>query len=821
MNTEHEALNAVFGDIPQTIHPNPGYFGGDEFLTPKIHMNTTNLSAIKCYKLLRDLGVKNNKFMLTIYDEALMYINPFSENLSPEMQHRVHAEIVRNYWYFLREIVRINVPGGTTHFGFQRGNLAISWLLLNNINTYLELPRQMTKTGTIAAYMAYNFGFRSINAKASMLSKDPESVKDNLSNIKNLLKNLPPYLQMLDEKVDRINAEYIKSMTTGNTIQTRNPPGNEQVAINKGRGSSEPVQWYDEMPFIRFIPTIVLNSAPSWATAANFAKENGAPFCRVFSSTPGILGTLEGDFVYDTFLPQCCRFDERLFYDQPSAQAVQEHVTKESKNDFVYVKFNYKQLGKGQDYFEKQCRYLQNDRDAIEREVLLKWSRRAMDSPFTKEQLDRASKSVKTPIGSITIQGRYVLKFFKKPDFNKRYVMSVDCSGMLDTDYSSLTVTDPQTFEPIATLRSNARDNLSNTRSFSRAIEEIALKVFKNALIVIEKNNMGIAIIDSILDDCPELCNRMYSSELEPNSQGKNNDYISGATNSDANVLRYDNKVIVYGFNTTQPRRAQMFSEILGVVINELYDCINDEDIFAELNGIVRKNGRLDHKNGKHDDMLFSWLIGLWVLCYSKILTTKYDFPIGYVRPMSIVDHSDEVLTERDFETKNDTIEKIGNMVVNSFQQQNMFTTPQVQVKPFDDSIITPDNQRFRGEDNYNFNNSSIAEIGEVIFGDTESLLGDDNYSMEDTPYIDTESPVEDMMHYANSLNKVDKEAFLRDQRTKMDNEIMEAKTYRQKNIEKARNAKERKRLERILENNREEISSGNIDVLIDNFFGN
>ena len=53
MNTEHEALNTVFGDAPQTI-PNPGYFGGEEFLTPKIHMNTTNLSAIKCYKLIDD-----------------------------------------------------------------------------------------------------------------------------------------------------------------------------------------------------------------------------------------------------------------------------------------------------------------------------------------------------------------------------------------------------------------------------------------------------------------------------------------------------------------------------------------------------------------------------------------------------------------------------------------------------------------------------------------------------------------------------------------------------------------------------------------------
>src|SRR5574344_1532858 len=98
------------------------------YLTPHIHYNTKNISAVKTAYILSQLGVKNNKFILTLYDQGLANVDPYSENLSQEIQHRIHAEIVRNYWYFLREIVRIDVPGGKTRFDFQRGNTAISWL---------------------------------------------------------------------------------------------------------------------------------------------------------------------------------------------------------------------------------------------------------------------------------------------------------------------------------------------------------------------------------------------------------------------------------------------------------------------------------------------------------------------------------------------------------------------------------------------------------------------------------------------------------------------------------------------------------------------
>lgn len=805
---------------------NGEYWGEQRSLTPSIHYQTTNVSAIKVHKLLRDLGVKNNKFMLTLYDTGLAHINPFSKNLSEEWKRRIHAEVCRNFWYYLREIVRINVPGGTTKFLFHRGNVAVEWLLLNNVNTYLELPRQNQKTGSVAAFMSWIYGFKTINSKSSMMSKDPESVKDNLNSIRKILENLPPYLQVLDPKKDHLNKESFQSSSSGNVIQTRSPPGNEDGAMNKGRGSSEPVQWNDEMPFINFIKTITLNSAPSWKTAADFAKANGSPYVRIFSSTPGILGTPEGDFVFNEFLPQCVRFDERLFYDQPSVESLKAFIHDESRNDFVYVKFTYKQLGKGEDYFQEQCRALMNDMDAIQREVLLKWSMRSVDSPFTKEQLDRAMKSVKTPIGSIIVQNRYVLKFFKKPDFSKRYVISVDCSGMLDTDYSSLTVTDPQTFEPIATLRSNARDSYSNTSTFGKAIADIALNIFKNALIVIEKNNMGIAIIDNILEYYPQLTDRLYSSRLEPNTEGMNNEFTVADTNGDANVNRYSDKVIVYGFDTNNARRSQMFSEILGIIINELYDCINDNDIFIELNGIVRRKGRLDHRNGKHDDMLFSWLIGLWVLCYSKILTTKYDYPIGYVRPMSILDTPQRQLKESDFDQPHG-IEKMSDMVIAEFQRKNQFKIAgQTSYSDIGSGKpLTADTMNSREQSTFNMNTASISDIGDMIFGQSGSLLQSDQSFMDDEPVIDTSSEIVDNYQKAKGMNKAEREEFQRQQASILDSQILHAKNTRSRNLEKARNVKERNQLAEIIKEHPTYLADQqmgmniNVDRLVDSFF--
>jgi hypothetical protein len=753
--------------------------------------------------------------MLILYDAELQYINPFDLNLSPEFQHRVHAEIVRNYWYFLREIVRIDVPGGTTSFEFNRGNLALSWLIHNNINSYTEIPRQTFKTGTISTRIAYVWAFGSRNSKCSFLANTPETVKGNLERVKIVLRNLPWYLQMLNERKDTSNKESLVSATTNNLIVVRNPPSNEQQAMNKGRGSTEETQWMDEVPHTKHIKTIILNSASSWGKARTFAAGNNVPYARIFSSTPGILGTESGDYIYSDMLPQCVPFDEKLFYDQPDLASLNQLVTDQSKNDVVYIRFTYKQLGFGEEYLARQYRDLQNDKESIEREVLLKWARRSNDSPFTVEQLNRVYNHLKAPIGTITIRNTYVLKFYEIPITDKKYVISVDCSGMLENDYSSVTITDPQTFAVVATLRSNARTAYSNTTSFTYALVDI-MRMFMHAILIIEKNNMGIAIIDSVMTLAPDLVDRMYSSDLEPNQKAINSG--NGYIGSDNINLRKDFKrTMVYGFDTNQARRNQMFSELLGIIINELYDVIRDHDIYIELNNIIRNNkGRLDHRQGKHDDLLFSYLIGLWVLCYSKILNERYDYPFGYIRPMSLVDdntkrieEADTIDSDIDISEEAIKIYKANSIPPNNILQQISFTfeKPNIDTRESrEDSIDTPGR------------NMSYADIADVIFGSDESLIDlTETNTMDDVEFDD--NVAEDMHQKMSAMNMSERESFKQKQFEEFDKTVMTAKMTKAQSLEKARNVRKQKILkERLGKAMPEGMSDETLDSIIDAF---
>jgi hypothetical protein len=769
------------------------------------HYNTNNTSALKMYHILKQLGVKNCKFMLAIYDTDLMQVNPFDPALSPELQRRIHAEIVRNYWYYVREIVRINVTGGTSPFIFNRGNLALTWLLLKNINCYIELPRQTTKTGTVCARLAYIWAFGGINSKIALYCKDEPSIKDNLDRIKQVLNNFPPYLQMFNTKRDADNKEYIYSKASNNRITTVSAPMSEEQAYNRSRGSTEEIQWIDETAHLKFVNIIILNSGFSWQKARDFAKLNKVPYGRIFTSTPGILGTDKGDYIYYKFLPQCIKFDERLFYDQESLDSLKALILKESRNDFVYIRFTYKQLGMGRAYLEQQYRETINDIETIAREVLLLWARKSNDSPFTKEQLDKVFFCLKEPIGSLIIRNTYTLKLYKKPQPKKPYVISVDCSGMLNNDYASIAIIDPVTFELVATLRSNARSALSNTAIFTWAIIDIARDIYRESLIVIEKNNMGIAIVDNIVSLAPELTSRLYSSKLEPATRVKTKESLF--SNLISNVA-YDAKVVTFGFDTTMARRTQMFSEILGIVITELYDVVNDPDIFDELNNIIRnKQGRLEHRVGKHDDLLFAYLIGLWVLCYSRILEERYGFPFGYRRPMSIIEQDVAPDREETLKKREDMMDSLVDSALAIYSAN--YREPTNLVKP--DNLVKEEPILDR--------NPSIADIGKLIFSDTESAIDMMDEVTEEFA-IDT-NPIDDIAHKLHKMNEADRLQFKQQQHFETSSYIQHLKQHTDQPFELAKNKKLKKELLRkkfITSEGKEGISESFLDSIITSY---
>lgn len=107
-----------------------------------IDRTTKNKSFLDISNYLKAIGIKNNSFMLTIVDPDLIGVNPHDANLSPFYKQKVLRECMVNYWYYLREVVRINDQGGTAvPFKLTRGNLAVNFCMALNLNIFQELPR--------------------------------------------------------------------------------------------------------------------------------------------------------------------------------------------------------------------------------------------------------------------------------------------------------------------------------------------------------------------------------------------------------------------------------------------------------------------------------------------------------------------------------------------------------------------------------------------------------------------------------------------------------------------------------------------------------
>lgn len=182
------------------------------------HITTNNISFIKMHKVLKSLGIENNKFFLALYDKSLENVDPFDPNLSLETQGRIIREIKRNYWYFIREVVRIVVPGGSKPYELHRGNLALGWCVTNNLNAIEILPRQNGKSiGAVAFYLwLYNFG--TTNSEILFMNKKYNDSQLNLRRLKEMRDELPDYLKLFNPRIDTNNTTNIASGTTNNKV---------------------------------------------------------------------------------------------------------------------------------------------------------------------------------------------------------------------------------------------------------------------------------------------------------------------------------------------------------------------------------------------------------------------------------------------------------------------------------------------------------------------------------------------------------------------------------------------------------------------------
>lgn len=203
-------------------------------------VKTKNISFLKMSKYLRDHNVKNNKFMLTLYDESIQGLDPRSASLTAEQQVRIYRETCRNLWYFLREVIHVPADGAEVPYIANIGNLTFSYLRSMNRNIIMILPRQSGKTlGTIAVDVWTNC-FVTSNANEVYLNKGKSDAIKNLKLFKDIKDLLPQWMKdifICDYKNDIDNQESKLIFKRNNTLKVVAPGSDPDAADKQGRRS--------------------------------------------------------------------------------------------------------------------------------------------------------------------------------------------------------------------------------------------------------------------------------------------------------------------------------------------------------------------------------------------------------------------------------------------------------------------------------------------------------------------------------------------------------------------------------------------------------
>lgn len=602
-------------------------------------MSTSNKSFINMHYYLKSIGIKNNKFMLSLFDPDLAGVDPYDPSLSLTMKMKITREIQRNYWYFLREVVRVTANGNPRGIRYElnRGNLAFNFCSMYNMNIFFEMPRQVGKTMAAIVRYLYVYNFASANSNITFMNKQNQDAKRNLESFKAVRDLLPSWLQ-LSQEFSVVNGKKKKLPSTVQTIQhpvnhniIRTVPGarNETAAANLLRGQTITMWWADEWAFTAFNSTIYVNSMPALNKAFINAKRANVPYGITITTTPGRLSTFEGQFAYD-MIQNATPFNERwydLSYDQ-----IMEIINNNMNSIFVYIKYSYKQLGLGEKWFYDQCKNMMWKMVDIRREILLEWIDTPENSPFSQDDLETLRGIIHEPIREVLILNKYPFKIYNTISLSitgspiDPPIIGVDVSGGYKRDYTAISVIDSRTTQYIGGLKCN----YMSIPDLARTLIWMVKSMMPNAVVNIERNGgFGASLIAKLKEPGGIKDNLYY--EVKERILEETSDELG-------RPVRVKRKTKVYGLDSSKGSR-DLLIEILRERMERHKDKMPSPTMYDELSKmVVKKTGKVEHSDNSHDDLVFSYLMALYVWYEGKYLKENFNINKATIKTEDSID---------------------------------------------------------------------------------------------------------------------------------------------------------------------------------------
>ena len=330
-------------------------------------MTTSNESFINMRMFLKKQKIINNAFFLTLLDEDLIGINPRDPNLTDVQKRKIIAECKNNYWYFLREIVRIPDIGTDegVSYPLNRGTLAFNFCLENDFSAMVDLPTQVNKYLTMDIRLLWEYLMRD-NSKAVIFDNNYGDALKHLNFIiKSSYRLLPDYLKIKDICEDK--TKYIRS--GGSVINIGKKAKTNIEAENIGGSLTHNRQVFCDFSNLKYNEKIFSSSRQPYSISSKNAFKDGIPFGTIVLTNGGNISTKPGKFAY-TVKELSQKFDES-FYDWDIEHL--KDLGNRSCHPMFYITFNLLDLQKSYDWITQRIKLMNYNWTEFMRDGFTTW----------------------------------------------------------------------------------------------------------------------------------------------------------------------------------------------------------------------------------------------------------------------------------------------------------------------------------------------------------------------------------------------------------------------------------------------------------------
>lgn len=603
-----------------------------KYPTAIVDIHTPNQSWVRLAALYRSMGVRNHAFILALVNPMLRGIDPHSKHLSIDQQAMISMECKINPWYYFREVAKAPAMGGSDSVPMEanRGFIAVYWLFFNHVMTFLIQIRQTGKSFTTDALMTYLMHIGCKDTQINLLTKDDSLRRSNVKRLKDIADELPDYLDMRT-KDDANNTEEITINRHKNIYKTHVPQSSPKRALNMGRGLTSGIFHIDEAPFQPNIAIALPAALAATGKAVDRAREAGAFFGTILTTTAGKKDDKDGMFIYK-MLCESAVWNEK-FFDARDEAHLYEIIRKASPKGKlrVNVTLNHQQLGKTDQWLMQKLEESVQSGDDANRDYFNMWTSGSQSSPLPTRVLEAIRNSVRgADYTDISAIGSYTMRWYIPADqihdrmSNGKFVLGSDTSNAQGGkgDDITLYLLDHETLETIGC----ANVNETNLLHFCRWLASLIIR-YKNITLNIENRSTGQMIIDYLIIELVAAgenpLKRIYNSVV--NEKSENPALFEEVTRAfqRGQFEIFDRIKSSFGFKTSgmgSNARSILYSVVLQRAAKLAGDRIYDKTLADQISGLVIRNGRVDHPVGEHDDLCIGWLLAHWFLTHAKNL---------------------------------------------------------------------------------------------------------------------------------------------------------------------------------------------------------